>query len=74
VTQEEETKAQQRFLVISLVRISGAIMLAVGLAIIAKGLYGLPKVAGYALFLVGVVDFIAMPLLLSKRWKSTPNP
>jgi hypothetical protein len=74
VTQEEETKAQQRFLVISLVRISGAIMLAVGLAIIAKGLYGLPKVAGYALFLVGIVDFIAMPLLLSKRWKSTPNP
>jgi hypothetical protein len=73
VTPEEETKAQYRFLVINICRITGAIMLVVGLAIIAREAFGLPKAAGYVLFLVGMVDFLMVPVFLSKRWKSTPK-
>lgn len=72
MTQDEETKAQYRFLVINIIRITGAMMLVLGLAIIARGVFGLPKAAGYVLFLVGFVDFLIAPVLLSKRWKSTP--
>lgn len=72
MTQDEETKAQYRFLVINIIRITGAMMLVFGLAIIARGVFGLPKAAGYVLFLVGFVDFLIAPVLLSKRWKSTP--
>jgi hypothetical protein len=70
MTPEEETKAQQRFLVLNLIRISGAVMLVIGLAIIANGLFGLPVAAGYALLVIGIVDFMLVPLLLAKRWKS----
>ena len=70
MTPEEETKAQHRFLVLNLVRISGAIMLVIGLAVIANGLFGLPVAAGYLLFLIGIIDFMFVPLLLAKRWKS----
>ena len=70
MTQEEETKAQQRFLVLNLVRLSGAIMLVIGLAVVANGVFGLPVAAGYVLFLIGIVDFMLVPLLLAKRWKS----
>ena len=70
MTPEEEAKAQYRFLVINIVRISGAIMLVLGLAIISRGVFDLPKGAGYVLFLVGIVDFMLVPLLLAKRWKS----
>ena len=73
MTGEEETKAQYRFLVINIVRITGAIMLVLGLAIIARGVFGLPVAAGYVLFLVGLVDFMLVPLLLAKRWKSLPD-
>lgn len=73
MTPEEETKAQYRFLVINICRITGAIMLVVGLAVIARGAFGLPKAAGYVLFLVGMVDFLMAPVFLSKRWKSTPK-
>ncbi len=73
MTPDEETKSQYRFLVINMVRISGAIMLAVGLAIIARGTFGLPVAAGYVLFLVGLADFMLVPLLLAKRWKSTAD-
>lgn len=74
MTPEEETKAQQRFLVLNLVRISGAIMLVLGLAVIANGVFDLPVAAGYALFVVGIFDFMVVPLLLAKKWKSPPNP
>jgi len=68
-----EVQAQYRFLVINLCRITGAIMLVVGLAVIAREAFGLPKAAGYLLFLVGMLDFLLVPVLLSKRWKSKPD-
>jgi hypothetical protein len=66
-------QAQYRFLVINLCRITGAIMLVVGLAVIAREAFGLPKAAGYLLFLVGLLDFLLVPVFLSKRWKSKPG-
>lgn len=74
MTPEEETKAQYRFLVINICRITGAIMLVIGLAVIAREAFGLPKAAGYVLFLVGMLDFLLVPVFLAKRWKSTPMP
>lgn len=73
MTPEDETKAQYRFLVINICRITGAVMLVIGLAVIARGVFGLPKAAGYLLFLVGMVDFLLAPVFLSKRWKSKPK-
>lgn len=69
----EETQAQYRFLVINLCRISGAIMLVIGLAVIAREAFGLPKAAGYILFFIGIFDFLLVPVLLAKRWKSKPE-
>ena len=74
MTPLEETKAQQRFLILNFVRIAGAIMLVIGLAVIGNGLFGLPIAVGYVLFLVGIAAFILVPLLLAKKWKSPPNP
>lgn len=74
MTPEEETRAQQRFLIINFVRITGAIMLVIGLAIIARGLFGLPEVVGYTFFLIGIADFMVVPLLLAKKWKSPTGP
>ncbi|MFN3619967.1 hypothetical protein [Sphingorhabdus sp.] len=68
-----ETQAQYRFLVINLCRITGAIMLVVGLAVIAREAFGLPKAAGYVLFLIGIFDFLLVPVFLAKRWKSKPD-
>lgn len=73
MTPAEEAKAQYRFLVLNLVRIAGAVMLVIGLAVIAREAFGLPRAAGYVLFLVGFIDFLVVPVFLAKRWKSTPN-
>jgi hypothetical protein len=48
-------------------------MLVVGLAVIAREAFGLPKALGFGLFLIGMIGFMLVPVLLSKRWKSTPD-
>lgn len=68
-----ETRAQYRFLAINLCRITGAIMLVIGLAVISREAFGLPKPAGYVLFLIGMLDFLVVPVFLAKKWKSTPE-
>jgi hypothetical protein len=73
MTAQEEVRAQYRFLLINILRICGAVMLVVGLAIIARGLFGLPVAAGYVLFVVGLANFMLVPVLLARRWKSSPD-
>lgn len=72
MNQDEETRAQYRFLIINIARITGAVMLVLGLAVISREAFGLPKEAGYLLFLVGMAEFLLLPVFLSKRWKSQP--
>jgi hypothetical protein len=73
MTPEEEATAQKRFLTIGIIRIAGAIMLVLGLAVIAKGTFGWPKAVGYLLFVNGIVDFLVLPVILAKKWKSSSN-
>ena len=69
-----DTQAQYRFLVINLCRIGGAIMLVIGLAVIALQAFGLPIAAGYVLFLIGMFSFLLGPVFVAKKWKSKPQP
>lgn len=73
MTAEEEAKAKQRFFALGLLRLSGAVLIAIGMGAITKGLFGLPLMAGYTFFAIGILDFIILPLILAKRWKSPPT-
>jgi hypothetical protein len=61
--------AKRRFMVLSAIRLSGAGLALVGLLVIA-GRLGLPKEAGYGLFLAGLFEAMIVPSLLVKGWKS----
>ncbi|MFC0588489.1 hypothetical protein ACFFF7_03595 [Novosphingobium aquiterrae] len=64
--------ARQRFIVLQLMRLSGAFFALLGLLVIARKV-DMPVVAGYVFLLVGFVDLFVVPLLLAKRWKSPPQ-
>lgn len=64
--------ARNRFLTISLIRLSGAVMAAFGLVVIAGALPSIPIAAGYISLIVGVVDFLVIPRWLVSIWK-TPD-
>lgn len=64
--------AKARFMVLQLLRLSGAVLAIFGLSILA-GKTDLPKLVGAALFLVGLFDLLIFPIILTKRWKSPPQ-
>ncbi|WP_296674912.1 hypothetical protein [Novosphingobium sp.] len=64
--------AKQRFIVLQLLRLSGAFFALLGLLVVARRI-DLPVIAGYAFLIVGFVDLFVAPLLLAKRWKSPPR-
>lgn len=64
--------ARNRFLAISLIRISGAFMVAFGLVVIGGALPRIPIFAGYISLIIGVVDFLVIPRWLASLWK-TPD-
>jgi hypothetical protein len=65
-----EAAAKSRFIILNVVRLSGAILIALGLGIIANGFMDLPVEAGYTAFAIGVFEFVVLPILLSRKWKS----
>jgi hypothetical protein len=65
-----EALAQKRFFMLNAIRISGAIFIGLGLAILANGFMDLPKIAGAAVFLIGIFAFIFVPFKLARAWKS----
>ena len=68
----DEDLAGKRFVVLGAVRMAGLGTAIAGLAIIA-GKLPLPVEAGYALFAVGVIEAMIVPVLLARKWKSPPQ-
>lgn len=69
---DDEALAKRRFLIISLVRLSGGVFLTLGLFILG-GKFDMPKAAGWAFTLIGMLDLLVAPVFLSRKWRS-PRP
>jgi uncharacterized membrane protein YesL len=65
-----EAQAKLRFFIIGFVRLMGAMLMAFGLAVIARGFMDIPKPAGIAFLGFGLFEFLVMPVILSRKWKS----
>lgn len=66
---EDEALARRRFAILSLVRLSGAAFLTVGLLAIG-GKIEIPAILGAALVVIGLLNFLAAPRFLARKWKS----
>ena len=66
----DENQVRNRFLVISLLRLAGALLVMFGLVIAAGRLPEVPRIVGIVAVLVGALDFALVPLLLARRWRT----
>jgi hypothetical protein len=69
----EDQRARSRFFIIGAARLAGAVTIALAIAISYGRIGGVPGELGYALLALGVVEFLVIPQLLVKRWKSPPS-
>ncbi|MBH5323380.1 hypothetical protein [Aurantiacibacter sediminis] len=65
----EEALAKKRWMAIQMLRISGAILVALGLAI-ANGALDWPDWTAYLLIGIGMFDVFLFPIILSRRWST----
>lgn len=64
--------AKAKFIALQALRWSGLALVLFGLLIL-NGKIGLPEIAGYVLFIIGLLDALVMPRVLARMWK-TPLP
>lgn len=69
MNEAEEALAKKRFLAISLIRLSGAVFMTLGLLVLG-GKMDLPQAAGLGFVAIGLIDLLVAPVFLSRRWKS----
>ncbi|HEX4873707.1 MAG TPA: hypothetical protein VFV06_02305 [Sphingorhabdus sp.] len=68
-SEEREEQARKRFIILNILRFSGAIVVMMGLAISAGRLFpDFPPLLGYLFLILGMIEFFLMPLLLKKSW------
>jgi hypothetical protein len=61
--------AKARYFVIALARLSGAAMVMIGL-LMTRGTWGAPPLAGYLVLALGLADFVFVPRMLARRWRT----
>jgi len=66
---DPDSVAKQRFLMLSVVRLMGAAVCILGLAIIS-GKLPLPRPAGMVFTIFGLLEFALLPPFLASKWKS----
>jgi len=74
VSTDPDAQARSRFIVLSALRLSGAVMMVFGLVVTAGRLPDIPKLVGYALMAIGMIDFLIVPPLLAKKWRTPSEP
>jgi len=67
---DPDTLARNRFFAIGALRLTGVAMLVVGLMAVSGRIAAIPPVAGYILVLIGLADFLIVPRVLARRWRS----
>lgn len=69
----EDQRARSRFFIIGAIRLAGAITIALAVAVTFGRFKQVPAELGYVLLLLGMVEFLILPQMLVKRWKSPPT-
>lgn len=73
MTKPETDPARARFMIITLLRLSGIVLMMLGMGIMATGKVEPRELVGGAIFVTGLVDALIVPRLLSRKWRSPPG-
>lgn len=67
-----DDQARNRFFIMQALRLGGAVLIVMGMLGLS-GKLALPRAAAAALLVIGIVDFLVIPVALARRWKSPPQ-
>lgn len=65
--QSDEQRAKSRFIAINALRLTGVVMVLMGIAVLQNAI-DLPEVAAYVLIVLGLVEAFVAPAVLARAW------
>lgn len=65
----DDQRAKGRFIAINAMRVTGVVMVLMGMAILQRAI-DLPAVAAYVLIALGLVEAFVAPAVLARAWSS----
>lgn len=68
----ETDPAAPRFAILSLARLAGALLTALGL-VVSAGRLAVPPLVGWPMVLGGIAMFLLVPRALARRWRTPPG-
>ena len=68
-----ENIARRRFFTLGLLRLAGAILIAVGALILNDKIASLPHAMGFVVLITGVLFLLLIPQILYARWRTPPE-
>lgn len=71
---DADTRARTRFILLSLLRLGGALIALAGAVIIGKRLVEPAELVGGLLMLLGIFEVLVLPVLLARHWRTPPGP
>lgn len=69
---EAEIRARSRFVLLSLIRFSGAIIALAGAVVVGRRLIEPAEIVGGLLLALGAFEVIMLPTILARNWKKQP--
>lgn len=74
IPKEPSALERRRFVLLTLMRAGGVVIMLVGLALWFGGLMPNGERVGAALFAFGVAESLLLPALLASQWRTPPAP
>lgn len=70
---DQDIQARNRYFVMVALRITGAVMVILGLMFVLGRFGEVSPIVGYALIGIGLLDVAVMPTILARRWRTPPR-
>lgn len=72
IPQEQVELARKRFIILTLLRFFGVVLMLVGMANMAARTVEPAELIGGVIFLVGFLDSLILPRILIRKWRTPP--
>lgn len=73
MTQPPVDPARSRFMAITLLRVSGIVLMLFGMGVMGTGLIEPRDLVGGIIFVAGFIDGLIIPKLLARKWRTPPG-
>ncbi|MGE0775338.1 MAG: hypothetical protein AB7G25_16565 [Sphingomonadaceae bacterium] len=71
--QEQDRLARSRFIILTIMRASGVVMMLLGMGIIGTRIVQPSDLIGGIVFFVGFLDSLILPRILIRKWRTPPD-